>query len=311
VGRRKVTDRQLEYTLVLAEEGSITSAAERLHISQPSLSAFLTSLEDDLGIKLFTRNAPMKPTYAGEYFIAAARESASLRKSLMSRLNDIKNEKEGRFSLGCGQNLTAYLLPLFLPDFIKEYPNCQINLIEADVSSFENKLESGEMDLALTSGLIDNPRIENILLFDMEVILLAPKNYHFKSRGRDKSHSYPLVDLAELNDIPFVVFKPGRNFRKIADRIFEENHIRPKIFLETNNSETCYNMVAKGLACTFLSKSYKNLMPESNSIRIFSIKGNYIRPLSICYKKKMYRTKMIHRFIEIAREKSPELEQKI
>jgi DNA-binding transcriptional LysR family regulator len=306
-----VTDRQLEYTLVLAEEGSITSAAERLHISQPSLSAFLTSLEDDLGIKLFARSAPMKPTYAGECFIAAARESASLRKSLTSQLDDIKNEKEGGLSLGCGQNFTAYLLPLFLPDFIKEYPNCRINLIEADVSSFENRLESGAMDLALTSGHIDNPHIENIRLIDMEVVLLVPKNYRFKSRCRDKRHGYPLIDLAELNDMPFVVFKPGRNFRKIADQIFEENHIRPKILLETNNSETCYNMVDKGLACTFLTKSYKGLMRESDSIRVFSIKGNYIRTLSICYKKKMYRTKMVHRFIEIARKKSPELlEQK-
>jgi DNA-binding transcriptional LysR family regulator len=118
------------------------------------------------------------------------------------------------------------------------------------------------------------------------------------------------IRLAELNDMPFVVFKPGRNFRKIADQIFEENHIRPKIFLETNNSETCYNMVDKGLACTFLTKPYNGLMRESDSIRIFSIKGNYIRTLSICYKKKTYRTKMIHRFIEIARKKSPELEQK-
>lgn len=89
-----MTDRQLKYIVAIAEAGSISLAAKRLYISQPSLSSLLSHVEDEIGVLLFDRDtSPLKPTYAGEQYIAAAKQILGIQRNLDSHFADIRHGK--------------------------------------------------------------------------------------------------------------------------------------------------------------------------------------------------------------------------
>jgi DNA-binding transcriptional LysR family regulator len=227
-------------------------------------------------------------------------ETLNIQKELRDRIGDIKNEKEGRLIVGCGENLSAYILPLVMPVFLKNNPKSQIKLIEANASTFENLIKSGKMDLAFTGTPIENPGLESAFLYSEEVLLLVPKKYRVPSAGKSKTCGFPFCDMTALKEMPFILFKPGRYLRHIADKIFEDHHIRPKIFLETNNWATCFRMVEEGMACTFLPHLPLREFSGNGQIERFSVKGGYVRHISICYKKKRYQSRLMQKFIETA-----------
>jgi len=145
----RVNDRQLRS---IAKEGNLTAAAQRLFISQPSLSGMLAHMEEELGVKLFDRSVtPMMLTYAGEQFVKSAEEILAIYYDLQHRMDDISDAYIGRLNVGCGPRLSPYLIPKILPQFMKRYPDVQINLFEYARQLLEQRLASGNLDLVFTT----------------------------------------------------------------------------------------------------------------------------------------------------------------
>jgi DNA-binding transcriptional LysR family regulator len=304
-----MTDRQLQYILAIAEEGSLTAAAEKLFISQPSLSALLAKVENDFGAKFFERNIlPVKLTYAGECYLQAARQILSIQKELRDKIFDIQNEEAGKMIVGCSPLLSTYLFSLIVPAFMRRYPNIELNLLEDYVMFLNKLLIADNLDLLFTTVPIYNDTlIQTIPLYTEEILLFAPAAPPHAALGfgaykLTANHDFPACDMSRLNKEPFVLFKKGRYLRHITDRIFEDSKIAPRIILETNDWETCLSMVEKGLACTLLPDSwFKQISPASN-INRYSIKNKPLLTTSLCYKKRASLSKNIERFISLSKE---------
>lgn len=298
-----MTDRQLRYILTIVEEGSLTSAAQKLYISQPSLSALLAKVEGDYGAKLFDRStSPLKLTYAGECYIQAARQMLGIQKELRDKISDVQNNNAGKLSIGCGTHMSAYFFPLILPVFMARYPKVQLELLEDNIMRFEKLLISDTLDLVFSTSPIYNSDIEGLPLFSEEVILLIPS---FMDEGSNKyiqGRAFPIYDINALKDRPFVLFKKGRHLRRVSERIFEDNGINPNILLETNNWETCYSMVAEGLACTMLPHTpFKQILIDKH-VKRYSLEGRPYRTYTIYYKKREYISKIMEHFISLSKE---------
>ncbi len=116
--------RELTNILTIAEEGSLSKAAEKLFVSQSSLSQFLKSYEAAIGCSLFVRTSTgMRPTEAGERVLEAAHQIVAIGNNLQNELWDIANLSTGKVSLGLTPFRGSFVLPDILPAFYAKYPS--------------------------------------------------------------------------------------------------------------------------------------------------------------------------------------------
>lgn len=294
-----MNDRQLKYILTIAKEKNMTSAAQKLYISQPSLSSMLSNVEKQLGVKLFDRSVtPMILTYAGEQFIETAERIVNAYSDLSRKIDDINNSMVGRLSIGCGPQSSHMLIPKILPPFIRQYPGIQINLFEERRMSLEKKLISADLDLIITTmGNSKNANIEYIPLYREELMLITQASSDTSPYPEPRKEEDGFINLKELQDKPFVLMKSGHQLRMLIDKIFEDNGFEPKILLETDSWETCLLLTEVGSAYTILPKPKINIM-DNRCVRMFSIRQQYYREVCLCYRKGAYRSKIIDAFID-------------
>lgn len=297
-----MTDRQLKYLITLAEEGNMTAAAQKLFVSQPSLSYLLSYVEKELGAELFNRNtSPMSLTKAGENYIEAARKILSIKRDMENRISDITATHKSTLQIGCGAQLSAILYPEILPDFIRNYPNVTLKLVEDHFVNLCTQFSRGELDLVVANRLIEDGMVESALLYEEEIGLISPESVQLKTTT-DFTHSIPVVEIDELRRIPFVLVKQGQNLRHNIDEFFCRYDIKPHIILETNNWETCYRMVAQNIGFSIIP--YTNLfrpLAEAD-IRRYSLTGFPCRDIRIFWSKRNYRTESLIHFVTLCQE---------
>ena len=147
--------KEQEYILTIAKYQNITKAAEKLYVSQPTLSIFLKNLEEKLGMKLFQYiDKKMIPTLVGELYIKKAKELIFIQKQFYHELSDLISGCTGHIKIGMHVRKTLYFIPKLLTDFEKKHPNIEITLIEASSSELETLLLEGEVDFILTNKII-------------------------------------------------------------------------------------------------------------------------------------------------------------
>ena len=123
----RVTLRQLEYLVAVGEEGSIAQAAQRLHVSAPSISAAISQLEAELGVQLFHRRHAqgLALTPSGHLILAAARDALRQAELVLTLAADLRSSVSGPLALGCLSSFAALVLPELRARFEAEhiYPN--------------------------------------------------------------------------------------------------------------------------------------------------------------------------------------------
>jgi len=157
--------KQAQYVKTIAECGSITAAAKKLFVSQPSLSQMLRQLEQDTGLPIFDRStSPMRLTYAGEKYLYAAERILAANAELDSQLREIRQEHAGRLRLGISVTRAMQVMPLVMPVFQQQYPNVTLQLTESGSANLEELLRGGSIDLAFAALESTSPSLAYELL---------------------------------------------------------------------------------------------------------------------------------------------------
>lgn len=248
----------VEYFTVIVECGSLTKAAEKLFVSQSSLSQYLKRLEGSLGITLFDRSTvPMRLTYAGERYYAFADQWRRMEQDIHKELHDLKHENRGRIRLGIPLWRGACMLPDFFPEFNKNYPGITLELTEGSGRKLEQALLENKIDLAvfnLTQAMEDD-RLKAETIFN-EPILFAAPNSHPATQKLLASCSYrgqfPVAPISVVNEIPLLLSKPGQKSARIVHSFLLKNELHPQILLETDNLTTAINLAAQGMGAAFV-----------------------------------------------------------
>ena len=141
--------KELEYIVTIAEEGSISKAAERLYMAQSSLSQYVARYEAELGVKLFKRTSGgVKTTAAGELFLRSARQMLLQYHQVRKQLTDLDAPMEGSIHFGISTYRGSYLFPKAMHLFRQEAPTVDVLLHEHDSIVLQRKVAAGELDLA-------------------------------------------------------------------------------------------------------------------------------------------------------------------
>ncbi|MCI9187479.1 MAG: LysR family transcriptional regulator [Oscillospiraceae bacterium] len=244
----------LKYFLLVAEELNITRAAERLYISQQSLSNHISNLERELDVKLFTRSPKLSLTYAGDMLVDTATQILDLHSQFLTKVGDINRHYMGMLRLGISHTCGLALLPDVLPRFREEFPLVEFSLFEGNSSQLEEELSHGRVDLIVCFHPIMLDDVEITPLTDVRLMLAVPKamtNKLFGARADEIRERFSQgADITAFQDLPFILLKRGNRMRGIVDQYFSRRFFKPKIALETENTITTLAMAQSSMGVT-------------------------------------------------------------
>ena len=261
----RYTLRQLEYFVAVAEAGTVTAAADRVHLSQSAMSTALADLERALGVQLLVRHHARGVTLtpAGEELLIAARELLRQAEDLDGTAHALGEGLVGRVRLGCFAILSPYLLPPLLAAVQEQLPGLEVEPVEESLDGVEAGLREGRFELAVTYDLGLGAGFECEPLLEVRPYALLPADHRLRSEDS--------VRLADLADEPFVLLDLPHS-REYFTAAFTTAGVTPSIRYRTRSAETARALVGRGLGWTLL-----NLRPATDD----SVEGRPViaRPL--------------------------------
>lgn len=289
--------KQARYVKTIAQCGSITAAAKKLYVSQPSLSQMLRQIEEEIGLPIFDRSvSPFRITYAGEKFLQAADIIMAANAQLESQLRDIKHDHSGRLRLGISVSRAMQVLHLVLPIFTQQYPHVTLELTECGSADLENLLRKGEIDLAMAAIESTGTNMTYELLEKETIGILAGKDSNIARR----LISGTSVTLKDAWDDSFISLREGHSVRVVQDKLFRRYGFNPKILLETDTLEVGKRVALQAGACMLLANIYVDDYVRQQQGEFFPLPDyeNH-RHFYACYRKDEFIPRYTREFIQI------------
>lgn len=245
--------REMTYITAVADMGSITAAAKKLYISQPSLSYIVSKVEQDVGVKLFERkNYPLTLTYAGEKYVETARKILALNNNLRRELMDIAQGEKGQISFGIPTERAGYMLPEVMRRFHEKYPGVEIRLLEAKSDELLDRLQKDEINFYFIprsrAELPDGIRTE--LIYKEQLYLVAGHGVVTEDMLKDRQKDR--VNLARLKNEQYILLKKGHAIRKKADAVLRRHKITPERIMEVSSCISAVQLADAGLGITIV-----------------------------------------------------------
>ncbi len=256
--------KSLEYFIEVAQDLNMTTAAQRLYISQQALSAQIQKLEQYYGVTLFERQPRLHLTFAGEELLDGAKKIMRENAEITNRLSDINKKHAGILRIGIPAYRAQECFPLVLPGFTRKWPNVKISLDESSSDDMLKKICDGILDVGIvtpSSSEIQelSDRLEFIFLLDDSTYLICSDELlqkHFGDRSVTvKARALQGTDLHEFADLPFLLHKPPMKLRKTEDESFNKAGFRPKVYIESSNTELMIALYLCHLGAFFSRKS--------------------------------------------------------
>ena len=287
---------QLKYIITVAEELNISQAAQKLFISQPSLSQSIQFLEKELGASIFERK-PLRLTYAGEIFVDWAKKVLSTEFEMKQRIADINPQENIKITIGVAPYRSTYVLPPIISEFKCAHPHCNILIEEHSTDILKVMLDEEKIDLLIDTPHTDTFSYESIPVMRERILLGVPSSWQLNF---EDDADFPVIDLALLKDKPFVLVTKFQLLGKIARNVCNQKGFIPNIVLECHNIETAYSMMMEGMGATFVPELYVKHAGASERIKIYKIKDAYPdREIALIYNKGRYLPRPADTFIKL------------
>lgn len=286
--------KQLEAFVAAVDYNSFSEAAKHLYLTQPTVSAHISTLEKELNSKLIIRTTKkMELTARGQQFYECA-------VSILNMRNNIVHEFTGGgqklISMGASTIPSSYILPEVLGAFNKEMQEVIFNIWQSDSKKVISKVIDGTIDFGLTGMKIDTDDCIFIPFFKDELAVATPVNDHFlKLREQN-------AGLDTLLKEPIIMRENGSGTQKEIDNLLSSHHINVtnlQVIARMNDLEAIKHSIASGMGISILSTLSMRDMTSAGKLMKFPLSGTgHTRNLYIVYSKhrilKPYVKQLIH-----------------
>lgn len=288
--------REFRDIVTISEEGSISRAAEKLHLEQSSLSKFLITVEKNQGFQIFDRSTtPLTLTELGLEYIKTAQAILSLATDLNRKIDEINNLERGILKVGINMTRSFYCLHEILPLFIKQYPKIRVEVTEARTTDLTEYLLNKSIDLMIVDGIPGSTFIDYQTLINERFYLVTPPGYI--SEG-------PKTFLHALQYLPperqkFILLPRGTVFRELAERIFITYNMHPDIEYTTQMASTALKLCIHGLGLSFVSSLVKEYYESSIQPDYYILEERFCNPVIAAYRRGGHLPRSVQPFINI------------
>ena len=241
---------QLRVFVAVARLGNFTRAAERLHLSQPSMSLHIRQLEQDLGVRLFDRSTrSVALTRAGDDFLPTAERLLDDVQSAVASVAELAARRRGRVAVAVLPSVAAELLPRAIAALHARHPDITVSLRDDVAELIPARVRSGEVDFGL--GAIDtiDPDIAGSPLVSDELIAVFPPSHPLATASSTKT------TWRALAKYPFVAMSRDSSVRRLTEQAFARNGLVLEPAFEAKYMSTTIGIVAHGLGVGTLPSS--------------------------------------------------------
>lgn len=284
-----MTITQLHYVIAVAEYQNFTKAAQKVFVTQPTLSMQIQKLEDELDVLIFDRSKkPIELTETGRRIVQQARNIVDESDRIKDIVDQQKGFVGGLFRLGIIPTVMPTLLPMFLNNFIKKYPKVKLKIEELHTEAMIEKMDEGHLDAGIAATPLELPNIKERVLYYEPFVGYIPGNHRLTGKNKIKAEDLDVEDILLLEDGH--CFKDGVLNLCKTKRSYEEDHF----MLETGSFETMTKLANEGLGMTLLPYLHTLDIKESDNknLRMFA-EPVPAREVSLIYNKSELKMQII------------------
>ena len=284
-----MTLRHYKIFVAVCDTMNMTSAAEKLFMSQPAVSQAIAELEDHYGARLFERlSRRLYLTQAGQKLLGYARHMIRMNTEIE---NDMKTlHQNGTIRIGASVTVGAHVLPGIVFNFKKANPLTHVEVVEDNTASIENLILRDKIDLGLVEGETTSPDLLCRAFMDDELVLICSPNHRFASST--------IIEPKELEREDFIIREEGSGTRRTFEDRMRENNLRWHAAWTCNNADTIKNAVAAGLGISVISKRAVVRETESGLLCQKHVKRiEFQRQFKVIYHKNKYITEAMKQFM--------------
>ena len=291
--------KQLEAFVQVSESGSFSKAAKELFLTQPTISAHISSLEKELNVRLFIRNTKeVSLSDDGKDLYRYAKQITDLEKAIEERFYMDRDDGKHVITIAASTIPAQYLLPKVLMCYRERHPKEQIKIMETDSSEVVTQVVDHMVDVGFTGTVLEKKHCKYIPFYKDELAVITPDTPEYrilKEQNRD--------DIDWIKRKPLILREEGSGTRKEAEKQLKNAGISMEaldIVASIANQETIKKSVNLGMGITVLSRLAAE---DEDGLLIFPIPGaDEGRDINLVYNKNYQMTRSADRFIRIVKE---------
>lgn len=241
-----MTLQQLEYILAVNQFRHFAKVAEYCRVTQPTLSAMIQKLEEELDTRIFDRSQqPVCPTPVGIHIIEQAQNILVQANRIKNIIEEEKHSLTGTFKLGILPTVAPYLLPRFFPQLMKKYPDLDIRVVEMKTNDIKKALQTGEIDAGIVASLAGMEELQQTPLFYEQFFAYVSRE--------DALFNNEVIRTSDLNGEQLWLLDEGHCFRDQLVRFCQMKSARAsQLAYHLGSMETFMRMVESGKGVTFI-----------------------------------------------------------
>lgn len=277
---------QLKYFNTVCTYGTVSGAAESLHIAQPSLSNSIKELENEFGVTLFKRqHRGMVLTEAGEILLKMSLDILERAERTEKMMKDMGKEKK-TLKLGVPPMTGSLIMPTIYGDFLAQNKDIELETVECGWKEMNRKILEDQLDIAFVShGQHIDPGLSSLPVGRLEIVCGSTPENELSKRGK--------VTPKQLNNVPLVMFEDGFFQTSEIKKWFIKGETNPDILMQTSQLSTMMTIISEGTAVGF---AFKKLIEKNANIAYVSMDPPICVNISLIWKKDKYFFSAMQRF---------------
>jgi DNA-binding transcriptional LysR family regulator len=257
----------------VVQEGGITRAAEKLHRVQSNVTTRVRQLEQELGVSLFIRQGKrMHLSPAGGRVLGYADRLIALAEEARDAMHE--TTPRGVLRLGSIESTAAVRLPEPLNAYHHRFPDVTLELRTGSIKELVAAVVSGELDAALVVEPVDNPGVDKVVIYDEELVVVAPVRHP------------PIHSARDIAQQAMLAFEPGCAYRLRLEQWFAQAGVFPQRIVEMTSWHAILGCVAAGMGVALLPKMVLNTFPQPMFLRAYSLPAELAKAPTVLISRK-------------------------
>ena len=287
--------KQLEVFVAVVKHQSFSKASRELFLTQPTVSAHIQNLENELETVLVNRsNKTITLTESGKILYEHAIYILNNCKKAIYDIKEYSGKIEGLIDIACSSIPETYLLPGFMKSFSNTYPDVKFSISHYDSRFAISEILDERISFGFVGSKISNPQIKYVNLIDDNLVLIIPPDLEIENENGE-------IDVSALYDFNFIMRKEGSGTRDLIFKTLKKagfSTAKLNILAHVESNESIKEMVRQGLGVSFISRISAEEYINSGKLKSYKIKGiDFARKFYFIYSKKKTFTPLENKFL--------------